>query len=197
MVKAVISGDCGRTDHVVATVEGDCRYDDPSVPWSVIPVDGDPVPDPTGTQPLLDVWSRFRTGYDDDGTPTFEWGLLVRGWAVSYTTREEFDSRAGFTMVQAQAMILLDKVPSPQPQGALGVAIDVDGAPYVYVENGGPLGQADDGTPILVEPGTRVAHETMVVQDVRTREWYKVTAVGVIGKRLEMKMARVDSEVMV
>ena len=65
------------------------------------------VPTTTTTEvnPTVTIKVRVRTGYDEDGTPTFEWTTLLTETAVVWVMREEFDAEAGFTLVRAQMIV--------------------------------------------------------------------------------------------
>lgn len=76
----------------------------PTDPGVIMP----PVTDPPvsgGIHPVLTVRLRTRTGYSEDGNPTFEWRDVVTGTAIVWTEREEFDAAEGFTMVEATATL--------------------------------------------------------------------------------------------
>ena len=56
--------------------------------------------------PVLTVMARSRTGFDDDGSATFDWTTLLVGPAVVWTEREEFDADAGFTEEKASTTVV-------------------------------------------------------------------------------------------
>jgi hypothetical protein len=55
--------------------------------------------------PSVTIKVRVRTGYDEDGTPTFEWTTLLTETAIVWVSREEFDGEAGFTLVRAMVTV--------------------------------------------------------------------------------------------
>ena len=197
MVKAVLRDDCGieTTNRVVSVVDGDCAYDDPGAPWRF----DEAVPDPTGTQPFLALFVRRRAGFDDDGVPLFQWFLAARAPAIKYESREEFDAKAGFTLVRATAMMQIEIVEHEPVVGDFHVVLGNDGIP-VRVEAVGGTGATDvDGVPMLPEPYDPGAlpiglHETMVVMSLTQGPRFKVTSYSLTGKRLEMDMVRIDHE---
>lgn len=86
---------------------------------SSLPPDRDPLPrvwarledDVLGssdveTLPTLTVRQRARTGFDDQGSPTFDWGTVVEGVATLWAERTETDDVAGMTRTLATATIL-------------------------------------------------------------------------------------------
>lgn len=64
------------------------------------------VPLPPGEEqvfPVLTLSARYRTGYDEDGNPMYSWVTIVKGPAVRWVARKEFDPKAGATLVTAKA----------------------------------------------------------------------------------------------
>lgn len=62
----------------------------------------------TVVNPTVTVKARVRTGYDEDGTPTFEWTTILQAEAIVWVARKEFDTAAGFTMVKASVVVPWD-----------------------------------------------------------------------------------------
>ena len=62
----------------------------------------------TTVNPTLTVKQRVRTGYDDDGTPMFDWTTVVEGPAIVWVMRQEFDADAGLTAVKGTATVLYE-----------------------------------------------------------------------------------------
>ena len=67
------------------------------------PVPGDGDNGGTTVNPILAVRSRIKQGFDDDGSPELIWVDVVKGQAITYTQRSEYDEQAGGTLVKATA----------------------------------------------------------------------------------------------
>lgn len=67
-----------------------------------------PVVDPVQVNPTLTVRRRWRTGYDEDGNPEFDWADVVTGVAILWEERTELDDVAGVTHIVARTVILYD-----------------------------------------------------------------------------------------
>ena len=121
MVKATVRDDCdakyaSRADRykpVAASIDGDCDYEREPSPWLIGMPGGDPgtggspgTGDPAAGGPILAVWLRRRTGYNDDGAPLYEWQWAVTSRAIMYEERQEFDRQAGHTLQKAKAVIV-------------------------------------------------------------------------------------------
>jgi hypothetical protein len=119
-----LGGSMARRTHqyrpVHALVDGDCGYDEEVAPWAI----GDLDPTLPGNEPMFVLYRRVRTGYDDEGNPTFDWREFARARAIQYTEREEIDPVAGTTHVRAEIMLLFDGQTEPHETM---IAVDENG----------------------------------------------------------------------
>jgi hypothetical protein len=108
-------------------------------------------PDPAAPSGLTgQVRQRTRTGFDEDGTPEFEWETVSDGPVTVEATRDEFDAEAGQTFVSG---VMTATVPVPVTETAMVVLSDGTRWRVFGVEQAGELtrlkvvriGQADTG----------------------------------------------------
>lgn len=72
------------------------------------PVPGDGSDGQPTINPVLTLRIRIKQGYEDDGTPRLAWVDLVRGQAITFTQRTEWNQEAGTTKVVARATMLYE-----------------------------------------------------------------------------------------
>lgn len=98
MVKAALRDDTCQPDQASVTQAS------PDVALA----DDPPATTVTNVNPTVVVKQRVRTGYDDDGVPTFDWTEVVTGTAVAWEVRDEFDADAGMTQARGAVTVLYD-----------------------------------------------------------------------------------------
>lgn len=205
MTKAHVDGDLeprGRADRyrpVAAMVEGDCGYDDGPDPWVIPGPPGEEpiVPGRPGVLgPVLAVWLRKRTGYNDDGVPEYAWAWAASSRSILYEDRSEHDAQAGHTLVKATAVMVLLREPRSVTFGQGQVPFVPASVEEETVEGVVTL-STEIGTMSVPYVGLSVPepmglHETMAVRNMDSGEWFDVTSYRHVDDRLELTMQRVD-----
>lgn len=128
MAKVALRDDgCGclpPPGRVVAGLDDDC-------PCTVAGSGGEiPVDPPPDGMWAFEILLRERTGYDEDGTPQYDWVPLTRAAALLFEEREEYDAEAGLTLVKA---LLKIRYTGPRVVTETAMAVRDDGVKYRVV----------------------------------------------------------------
>jgi hypothetical protein len=74
---------------------------------------------PMEVWPMVEVMLRSRSGFNEDGAPTYVWESLLESRGMLYTLREELDAEAGITRVTGKAVVANEAGVATLPETAV------------------------------------------------------------------------------